>query len=283
MIKKEFTDVEDILEKRLNEQVQSGKLEGEQWFRNPLGWLLVCFNNPLNFKNPNGELVVLQNNQNEISKYIKGLNQIHYGVGVGETELEIVRFELEQSKVVSLEGIDINKTFIELFGENLKDKEFEFGKNSIQAKLIQDLFQNYQPSFNGNTLHVCLGGTLGNFDDSSSELWSIFQKNSKSGDCLLVGVKMDKYVDIDFKKYQTNYYYPAFVLSHIKNVDASLIKWRKDENNYFRMSYDGIEVFRTRRFNKDNLIKEAGTHGFKFADSWTCEYEHSLVVLFKRN
>lgn len=282
MIRKEFAAIENNLEERLSTQIRAGKLEGEQWFRNPLGWLLVCFNNPLNFKNPNGELVVLQNNQDRISKYIKGFNQIHYGVGVGETELEVVRFELEQSKIVNLEAVDINKTFIELFGENLKDKEFEFGTGSIKGVLFQDLFQNYRPGFSENTLHICLGGTLGNFDNSSQELWNIFSRNSKPGDRLLIGVKTDKYVDIDFSKYQTNHYYPTFVLSHIKDPNPALMKWQKDESGYIRMNYDGVEVFRTRRFNRDSLIKEAAQYGFQIMDSMVCEYGHSLVILFEK-
>lgn len=282
MIKKEFKNIEKNLEERLADQIKIGKLEGEQWFRNPLGWLLLCFNNPLNFKNPNGELVVLQNNKQSISKYIKGYNQIHYGVGVGETELEIVRFEIEQSSFVNLEAIDINKTFIELFGENLKDKKIEFGENSIEAKLIQDLFQNYSSSFTGNTLHVCLGGTLGNFDNFSKELWDLFSKNAKTGDLLIIGVKTNKYFDIDFKKYQTNQYYPTFVLSHIKDVNSHLISWKSDEHGYIRMIYNFVEVFRTRRFSKEKLISEAKRYGFEEIDSWICEYKHSLVTLFKK-
>jgi len=283
MITKRFAEeIENLLEARLENQIKSGKIEGEQWFRNPLGWLLVCFNNPLNFKNPNGELVTLQNNREEISKYIKGYKQIHYGVGVGETELEVVRFELEQTGSIKLEALDINKTFVELFLDNLKDKEFEYGPENIEANISQQLFQNYSNPFDGNVLHVCLGGTLGNFDDFSKELWEIFQKNSKKGDLLLVGTKTDAYFDIDFKKYQTNRYYPPFVLSHLKNINPDLIKWRKDENGYIRMTYDNVEVFRTRRFKQEKLIEEAKYYNFNFVNSWICEYGHSLITLFRK-
>jgi hypothetical protein len=282
MITKHFEDIENTLKERLVAQVKAGKLEGEQWFRNPLGWLLVCFNNPLNFKNPNGELVVLQNNKESISKYIKGYSQLHYGVGVGETELEIVRFELEQSKKVNLEAVDISKTFIELFGENLKDKEFEFGNDSIDAKLHQDLFQNHLTGLGGNVLHICLGGTLGNFDDKSKELWDIFSKDAKKDDLLMIGIKTNKYFDIDLEKYKTNEYYPSFVLSHIKDVHPSKISWRSDDKGYIRMFYEAIEVFRTRRFSEHQLISEAEERGFSKIDSWICEYGHSLVVLFKK-
>jgi hypothetical protein len=282
MIKKHFKNIDNKLEERLVDQIKAGKLEGEQWFRNPLGWLLVCFNNPLNFKNPNSELVVLQNNQKSISKYIKDYNQVHYGVGVGETELEFVRFELEQSGLVNLEAVDVNKTFLELFAENLKDKSFEFGDNSVKAELTQDLFQNYKISIKGRTLHLCLGGTLGNFDNSSKELWDIFAKNIKSEDLLIVGVKTNKYFDIDIKKYQTNHYYPTFVLSHIKEINPKLISWKSDKNGYIRMSYDSVEVFRTRRYADSQLESEAEVYGFEIVDSWICEYGHSKVVLFKR-
>jgi hypothetical protein len=227
-------------------------------------------------------LVVLQNHKKSISNYIKGYSQLHYGVGVGETELEIVRFELEQTKKLKLEAVDINKTFIDLFGENLKDKELEFGKESIDAELYQDLFQDHSIGIGGNVLHICLGGTLGNFDDSSKELWDIFSKNAKRGDLLMTGVKTNKYFDIDLDKYKTNKFYPSFVLSHIKDVDPVKISWKSDINGYIRMFYEEIEVFRTRRFSEHQLISEAEEYGFSKKDSWVCEYEHSLVVLFKK-
>ena len=279
----DFKNIEDELEKRLFTQIKAGKIEGEQWYKNPLAWLLICFNNPLNFKNSNGELVVFHNNKKSVSKYIKGHSQIHYGVGVGETELELITFELEQSGFVNIEAVDINKTFVELFSENLKDKLLEFGENSINAKLTQDLFQNYVVEFNEKVVHICLGSTLGNFDNSSDELWNIFSKNAKKGDLLIVGIKTNKYFDVDFIKCQTNKYYPMLVLSHIKNINPSLISWEKSkENGYIRMIYDSVEVFRTRRFSKNKLISEAENYGFKEIDSWTCEYGHSLIVLFKK-
>jgi hypothetical protein len=41
MITKHFENIENTLEERLAAQVKFGKLQGEQWFRNPIGWLLV--------------------------------------------------------------------------------------------------------------------------------------------------------------------------------------------------------------------------------------------------
>lgn len=274
-------NIENILEKRLKEQKQLNKLEGEQWFRNPLGWLLVSFNNPLNLKNPNGELVVLQNNKDSIRKYIKGYSQIHYGVGVGETELEIIRQELEQSESINLEAIDINKTFIELFRDNLRDKEFEYGK-TINAVLKQDLFQNYENPFKTNSVHVCLGGTIGNFDNSSVEMWKILSDNARENDLLILGIKSDKYFDIDIQKYKANLYYPSFILSGRTDIKPELISWNIDNQKYIRMSYDNAEVFRTRRFELESLKDEAKNYGFNFQNYWQCQYGHALVVLFKK-
>lgn len=274
-------NIENVLEKRLGEQKHLNKLEGEQWFRNPLGWLLVSFNNPLNFRNPNGELIVLHNNKDKISKHIKGYSQIHYGVGVGETELEIIRQELEQSDSINLEAIDINKTFIELFRDNLRDKKFEYGKN-IKAVLKQDLFQNYRNPFEIKSIHVCLGGTIGNFDNMSTEMWKILSENANQNDLLILGVKSDKYFEIDVEKYKANLYYPPFVLSGRSDIRPELISWSTDNQKYIRMFYDNTEVFRTRRFGLESLRAEAKNYGFDFQDCWQCEYGHSMVVLFKK-
>jgi hypothetical protein len=48
------------------------------------------------------------------------------------------------------------------------------------------------------------------------------------------------------------------------------------------MSYDSVEVFRTRRYADSQLESEAEVYGFEIVDSWICEYGHSKVVLFKR-
>ncbi len=273
--------IEANLDERLTHQKSQGKLEGEQWFRNPLGWLLVSFNNPLNFKNPNGELVVLQNHKNFIAPVLRGLHQIHYGMGVGETELELVRFELEQSGKVSLEGIDVNKTFVQLFAENLKDKKLEYG-DAISATLYQDLFQNYRRTTDSPAIHVVLGGTIGNFDSRSQELWEILSRNSHPNDLLLIGIKTQKHFDIDKEKYRTNKYYPDFVLNHIPNPDSAAIFWKSDGNGYIRMFYGNDEVFRTRRFDLEDFKQEAHENGFAYKNHWMCEYGHSAVVLLAK-
>lgn len=230
MIRRNYSNVENLLNDRLKNQIKIGKLEGEQWFRNSVNWLLLCFNNPFNFKYSNNELAILQYHQKQIKKYIKGFNQIHYGVGVGETEMELVRLELENSGNINLDAVDVNKTFLKLFCNNLKYKKIEFSKNIINANLIQNLFQNYKTKFINKTLHICLGSTLGNFDNSSKELWDIFVRNSKKGDMLLLGVKLNTHIELDFIKYRENVYYPEFVLSYLKRIRPELITWKKKMN-----------------------------------------------------
>ena len=282
MIQKKIADIEHLLDKRLEEQKAHSKIEGEQWFRDPLGWLLVSFNNPLNYGNPNGELVVLQNYQAEIGECIRGYNQIFYGVGVGETELELVRIELEQSDHINVEAVDISETFINLFEENLRYKELEFPGNKIEATLFRELFQNYSPPKTHKRIHVVLGGTLGNFDNDGEELWQILQRNTPKGDILLIGMKLDTYIDVDFEKYKNNKYYPTFVLSHLDHVDENLITWKKGED-YIRMFYDESDVFRTRRVSKEKLIEEAHEYDFVYKDAWVCQYNHSLIALFEKS
>jgi hypothetical protein len=37
----------------LDSQLKNKEIQGEQWFRDFKNWLLIVFNNPLNFKYPN--------------------------------------------------------------------------------------------------------------------------------------------------------------------------------------------------------------------------------------
>lgn len=285
MIKKTYPQQEKILIHRLQSQIYNKHIEGEQWYRDSFGWLFLCFNNPLNFKNANSELSLIHLHQKEIAKYIKGYNQLHYGVGVGETELELIRIELDQSDTINLEAVDINGFFLDLFYENLKNKEREYPDKKIIGFLHKNLFQNHKPSLRGPSVHICLGGTFGNFDDKSKELWSIFNRNSKQNDLLLLGVRLNTYFDIDLEKYKNNPYYPSFVLSQIvadEDIDFSRIVWRKDDGGYIRMFYGDMEVFRTRRFSENEIIDEAMNHGFDIICSWVCQYNHAIILVFRK-
>ena len=281
---------EGELDQRLTEQLKTGHIEGDQWFRDFQEWFVIAFNNPYNFKHSNSELILLERNRDHIFPLINNHLQVHYGVGVGETELELVRWQLEANNHIEISAVDINGVFLELFIENLKNKEIEFTDGKILFKGYNTTFQNttledfeFSNSKFKNKVHICLGGTIGNFRHQE-EIWSIFKRNTKKGDKLLLGFQLDSHIREAFDKYKNNKYYPHFVLNYFdEQIDTSKIEWKVDsKSGFILMNYKGMEVFRTRKYNLNKLISELREFDFSMLDKWVDEYNNSCVAIFER-
>lgn len=281
---------EGELDQRLVEQLKTKHIEGDQWFRDFQDWLLIAFNNPYNYKKPNSELSLLEQNRPRIIPLIKNHLQIHYGVGVGETELELVRWQLEEQDKLDVVAIDINGVFLELFLENLKCKQTEFPHSRIRFKGFNCTFQNtssedfsFVNSSFKNNVHICLGGTFGNFRHQD-EIWRVFQRNSKKGDRLLLAFQLNNHIEEAFEKYKLNKYYPNFVLNYSdEKIDPKKIRWTLDKSTGFiSMRYKGMEVFRTRKYEAKKLARELKAFNFKLLGKWVDEYENSCVCVFEK-
>jgi len=281
---------EGELDQRLEEQLKTGHIEGDQWFRDFHDWLVIAFNNPYNFKHSNSELALLTANRRKIFPFLKNRLQIHYGVGVGETEIEIVYWQMESNDLIEICGIDINGVFLELFLENLKNKQIEFPQAKIMFKGYNTTFQNtaaedfdFENAESDKKIHICLGGTIGNFRNQE-EIWRVFGGNAKKGDRLFLGLQLNTHLKEIFEQYKGNKYYPNFVLNYYdEKIVPSKIKWTLDEKSgIIRMSYKGIHVFRSRKYDLNQLVSEASRHGFSLLDKWIDEYKNSCLALFEK-
>lgn len=296
--------LEEILAQRLANQLQASRIEGEQWFREFHYWIRVVFNNPLNWKHPNSELAVLYRHSAEIAPYVLNRLQVHYGVGVGETELEVIRWQVEHgqgfqfttgdSGVYGTEvvAIDACAEFLQLFRDNLRDRSDEY-EREILVDLRHTTFQEsgvvnawqYECHWH-RAIHICLGSTIGNFAESQ-EIWSVFQKNAHRQDRLLLGFQLDTHIQPTFEKYRRNRYYSSFVLQHLlrrgEEIKPELVRWELDEESGFiRMHYDGIEAFRSRKHTLQGIVNDAEQHGFEFLESWQDEYNNTCVAVFEK-
>lgn len=281
---------EGELDQRLTEQLKTGHIEGDQWFRDFQDWLVIASNNPYSFKYSNSELYLLFKYQKEIFPLLKNHLQIHYGVGVGETELELVGWQLEASNYLEVGAIDINGVFLELFLENLKYKQIEYPKSKIIFKGYNTTFQNttlddfkFANTKFRNKTHICLGGTIGNFRHQG-EIWSIFERNIEIGNKLLLGFQLDTHIKEALKKYKDNKYYPNFVLNYFdEQIDPTKIEWNLDQKTGFIfMHYKGMEVFRTRKYNLNKLAHELTNFGFCLKNKWIDEYNNSCIAIFEK-
>jgi hypothetical protein len=282
---------EGELDQRLTEQLKTGHIEGDQWFRDFQDWLVIAFNNPYHFRYSNSEIYLVLKYREEISPIIKNHLQIFYGVGVGETEIELIRWQLEESKYLEIVGIDINGVFLELFLENLKNKQIEFPNAKILFKGYNTTFQNttledfkFTNSKFKKKIHICLGGTIGNFRHQG-EIWSILKRNTEKGDKLLLGFQLDTHIKEAFEKYKNNKYYPKFVLNYFDEpIDPTKIEWKIDrKTGFILMNYKGIEVFRTKKYDFSKLIQELKNFGFSAVKNWVDEHNNSCLAIFERS
>ena len=278
-----------FLESKLGVEKKRGQIEGEQWFRDFEDWIFIAFNNPYNWKKPNSELSLLEEKSKLIYSYISDSTLIFYGAGVGETELEIVRQILEKEKICEIVAIDINNIFLNLFEENLKNKEIEYPKSKILYKGYNACFQNmmrddfnFQNSSKNRNVHICLGGTIGNFKNQD-EIFTIFKNNTKKGDILLLAVQLDKNINQIFKKYYKNRYFPKFILNFENKINTNLIKWKLDKKeSIIKMIYQNIEVFRSKKYSIRNLNNKLKNFDFKLLKHWIDNNKNVCILIFKK-
>jgi len=48
------------------------------------------------------------------------------------------------------------------------------------------------------------------------------------------------------------------------------------------MYYKGIEVFRTKKYDLNKLIRELNNFGFSFKNKWIDEYKNSCLAIFEK-
>lgn len=279
---------------RLESQKKSGHIQGEHWYRNFADWVLISVNNPVHYRHPNSELVLLASKREAISPLVSNTLQVHYGVGVGETELELVRWQLEKCRDVEVAAIDANRTFLDLFLSNLRSRKIETSWSRISFKGFNDVFQSISPddlSFANSVFfsktHICLGGTIGNFKPQE-EIFGIFSKLAAKHDKLVLGFHLDTHIDAAFSKYSRHPHYPSFVLNWMDRaaggIEPSKISWDMDRRTgYITMHYQGIgEVFRTRRYKVEQVKEEASKSGFRMLGNWLDEYKDACIAVFEK-
>lgn len=281
---------EEIVIQRLTHQLHEWYIEWEQWFRDYRNRMTIVFHNPLNHKFSNNELMILYEYEKELYPLLQWHNHIHYGVGVWETELELIRRELEHNDNVNIIAVDTNKTFLELFFHNLVYKIEEY-KKPIFHTSIHTLFQTLSPKdivfWNHNpTCHVCIWWTLGNFSDQH-EMPHIFSKLSKPWDKVIVWYHLNTHFDEAFKKYSRNAYYHFFALDYLykQNISPDLSKiHRKADKNIHQISmfYDSLEVFRTKKYALDEMTQLFCQYWFVHTLTKTDRYTNNAISIFEK-
>ncbi|MFA5155316.1 MAG: L-histidine N(alpha)-methyltransferase [Patescibacteria group bacterium] len=281
---------EEILNQRLNDQLSRHELQGEQWYRNPRDWLMVAFCNPVHYKCGNNELAILEQYRLSIYPQIANHTQVYYGIGTAETEMELVRWQIESRSPVKLNAIDVSQDFLDIFAGKLAAKQIEYPRKNISANLICDIFQNLDRSRldlgqTKHSIHICVGNTIGNSRDQA-EIFKVFQSNTRPGDKLLLGFQLRNHIARTFKKYRANPYYLNFAVNQIvksSQIDYRRAKWSYEpKTGFIVLHYGGIEVFRSKKYQVKQVVRELAGHDFAYLDNWVDRYRNSAILLMKK-
>lgn len=283
----------EMLSKRRQDQLAEGSLGAEHRYQDTALHTLTSYNSPLNFIHANNELLILEKNRRHLAPLIEGHHQWHWGTGVGETEGEIARWQMENAKELNIIGVDMNAEFLSHFRNLLISKSIDLKCKKVRACFMHTLFQNAKlcdaygeeiPS--EPILQVCVGGVVGSFQDQS-EIWSIFKGQAREGDKLIVGTQLNTHLDETFEKYTIHPHIPKMALGSDVTIDPNRITWNlHPETSAVTMTYDDPQVglhgaFYHKKFTIDEIEGLGAEHGFEMMRNRTDEYRNSCIALFE--
>ena len=279
----------EVLEERLSTDLKAGNLRSEQWFRNSLLWykLAVSYNNPYNHRHVHSELFLLHEHKHELMQYFDDALLVFYGVGVGDTEIEVVDWVLSSRKYAELVGIDVNMDFIDAFISGLRNKCFEDDEYKVMFKAYNALFDQvsatdfaFENSRCTKKVHICLGNTIGNFSDQHA-VFQMFSDNCLPEDLLVLGIQLDTDIDTLLRKYSQSLRFARFIMNCMPDADVSQLMWCVDDNAV-KAFYHEKEVFRSKKYDADELSSEIAAYGFKVKAQVIDEYKNSCVQVYER-
>ena len=186
-------------------------------------------------------------------------------------------------------GIDVNREFLEAFVVALRNKAIEaYPKGWIPSACLY--FSGYHALFDQivqqdlcyQNVHILLGSTLGNFYNQD-QIIDVFSQRALRGDAFIIGVQLSKHIDILFQKYSHNPYYEDFILNYIPKSERKKVVWSMDQaTGVISASHDGVEVFRSKKYDPMVLIETVERHGFKLLTQDIDDFENACIQAYQK-
>jgi uncharacterized SAM-dependent methyltransferase len=277
-----------LLERRLSLSLKSKRIGSEQWYRKPEEWYsLTSFNNP--YQTIYSELRLLEKYSGQISRAIGKSALVFYGVGTGDTEAVFARWMLETYGYAEVIAIDAIRPFLERFAFILSNLRRQKDGSIVAFAGLQTLFEQLsrdmilpENSVFGSNAHVCLGNTVGNFEQR--EIFNIFQRLVKKDELLVLGVHLSSNLKKTLKFY-SNPLVSRFVFSSIKHrfpgKSIASIRWLANEEEHSIEAWLGdINVFRSRKYAAGEISETAKKH--RFALEQECNDKNAAIVLLRK-
>ncbi len=290
----DFTIKKRITEEELDNLFWKGFkkkwIGGEQWFRNPENWYAItAYANP--YKTPYSEMVILNNNEEDLAEMLSWYKKVFYGVGVGDSEILPIKWDLKKNKHSEIIAIDLSEKFLFGFMQSLKNLRLEFPDGDIQFKGLVDLFENIKrEDFKlkrenyHKVAHICLGNTVGNF--RQEEIFSIFKKNMQKNDLLMLGIQLAENPERILLQYSNNPLFEKLILDSLKEGNKNVkINWRYDRTDDIVEAWAGdVMVFRSKKYNLSKLRQFAKRFGFRIVKEY--KYQNGeggfAIIAFKK-
>lgn len=273
---------EKELDERLKEDLRRKEIEGEQWFRKAFLWQrITAYGHP--YATAYSELPLLQKDT-KITGVLNKHCLVFWGTGLCDSELVLLMNELEKENYIESVAIDVNKEFIGIFIQCLLN--LRRGNRKIKFKPFNMLFQqakkedfDFEDSRYDKKAHICLGNTIGNF--KNNEIFEIFNKSMSQGDKLVIGFQLSNNLENIFRNYSQNPLFNEFLLGVKGFSDGTHLKWfLNKERKQIEAWYKDILLFKSRKFDKEELKNELDELGFGFLEE--AFDDNSCVQLYEK-
>lgn len=268
------------------------EVDSSFWFQRFYLWLQVSFgyNNPLNFGCVHSELLFLREVFPQLSAKIECHDLVFLGVGNGDTEMLVIDELLKnESDLRSIVGVDVNSDFLDLFDNSIEMRDLEFPGNKFE---LHKIVKNFEQLDSGDFIYsnqrsklVCvLGNTIGNYNNSD-DIFSVLERITKTGDQILLSYQLNTHLEKLFDKYRTNRYFLEFITHYLfmQKEDFKYVEWRLNrENNSIEAWLDEIQLFRSRKFPKNEVENLTCQRSFDTIDVWYDDLDNLGVQLCSR-
>ncbi len=255
-------------------------IDSAEWFHTANKWLKICFgyNNPINFDTIHSELYLLNEYEKELLKFINTNNVLFYGIGSGDTEMQVIDIMSNSYSQINCWGLDINLDFLDLFESSVKMKKIENNDLTINYSKLHFHFEKFKRPTQENINFFVLGSTIGNYNDIN-EILDVFVNTSVSKDRFFIVHQTDKYIDSVFLKYKNNMLYNDLI--NTKNLDVKQINWQFKDMK-IEATYNDIQLFRSVKYPPNVLVESFSKRGFKHIGGRIDDVGNLSILVFER-
>lgn len=255
-------------------------IDSSEWFRDSNNWLKICFgyNNPINIGTIHSELYLINNCKENLLKLSNTNNLLFYGIGSGDTEMQIIDILSDKFPKINCWGLDINLNFLKLFSNSIRLKKIEKPDIIIDFYDINLHFEKLSRPTKEKINFFVLGSTIGNYNDIN-EILTLFKKASFSGDRFFITYQTNRHIEKIFLKYKNNILYNNLI--NINNFDSDKIKWELCGIK-IEATHDNVQLFRSLKYPTNIIISSFVNNGFKYLDGTVDEIGNLGMLIFER-